>query len=258
MNTDKQHLKLFSETLDLAFIDQGTGRPFLLLHGGAGPASMMGLAGALATNARAIVPIHPGFNGEPRPDGFARISDLALAYLAMLERLDLKNVVVVGSSVGGWIAAEMGLRKSPRIAGIALLNSVGIDPGPDRTIPDPTKLPPLERLAMAFHDPGKFAIIPSDPAALAAMDRNQETLRVYGGEQFSYDPGLGARLARMSTPTLLAWGETDRIVDVDYARLFAKTIPGSRLELVSKAGHFPQIERLEYTTGLIADFAEKL
>src|SRR5579859_7277568 len=129
MNADKRHIQLLSETLDLAVTDQGKGRTFLLLRGGAGPLSMTGLAGSLAVNARAIVPTHPGFNGEPRPEGFSRISDLALAYLALIERLDLQNVVVVGNSVGGWMAAEMGLLGSPRVSGIVLLNAVGIDTG---------------------------------------------------------------------------------------------------------------------------------
>jgi pimeloyl-ACP methyl ester carboxylesterase len=257
MNATKRHLDLFSETLKLAFTDQGSGHPFLLLHGGAGSGSMMGLAGALATNGRAIVPVHPGFDGEPRPDKFARLDDLVLAYLALLERLDLKNVVIVGNSVGGWIAAEMGLRKSPRIAGVVLLDAGGIDTGsPDRALPDLSKASPAERVAMAFHDPKRFAIVPSDPDAAAASARNQQTLRVYAGEPF--DPTLRSRLAAMSTPSLLVWGASDRVYDVDYGRLYAKSIPGSRFELVSDAGHLPQIERLEETTRLITGFAGAL
>jgi pimeloyl-ACP methyl ester carboxylesterase len=254
MNTTKRHLDLFSETLNLAFTDQGSGRPFLLLHGGAGPGSMMGLAGALAANARAIVPVHPGFDGEPRPDRFARIDDLVLAYLAFVERLDLRNVVVVGSSVGGWIAAEMGLRKSPRIAGVVLLNAGGIDTGsPDRALPDLSKVSPAERAAMAFHDPKRFGVAPSGPDAAEMSARNQQALRVYAGEFF--DPTLRGRLATMPTQTLLVWGESDRVYDVDYGRLYAKSIPGSRFEPLSNAGHFPHIERLEDTTRLITGFA---
>lgn len=80
-------IQLFAETLPLAINDQGNGRAFLVLHGGAGPASMLGLAGALARQAR--------------PDRFTRIDDLVLAYLALLEKLNLSNVIVVGNSVGG-------------------------------------------------------------------------------------------------------------------------------------------------------------
>ena len=112
----KQQLSLLAGTVPVpvTISDQGQGRPFLLLHGGAGAGSMSGLAQALSKSGRAIVPTHPGFDGEPRPQGFASINDLALAYLALIERLDLTDVVLVGSSAGGWIAAEMALRHSPR------------------------------------------------------------------------------------------------------------------------------------------------
>src|SRR5258708_3623028 len=206
MNTQKQRVSLLSETLPLAFARQGEGRAFLLLHGGAGPGSMMGLAGALAADANVVVPTHPGFDGEPRPDRLARIDDLVIAYLALLERLELKKVVVVGNSVGGWIAAEMALRKSPRIAGIVLLNAVGIDTGsPERSIVDPMKVPRSELPALAFHDPKKFALAPSSPEAAATIAENQRSLRVYSGEAL-HDPTLRARLAQLSAPALVVWG----------------------------------------------------
>jgi pimeloyl-ACP methyl ester carboxylesterase len=255
----KQKIELFSETLPLAFTNQGQGRAFLILHGGAGPASMSGLADVLAQDAHAIVPTHPGFDGEPRPDWFARIDDLVLAYLALIDHLSLSNVVVVGNSVGGWIAAEMALRKSPRLAGIVLLNAVGIDTGSvERPIADPMKLAPAERSALAFHDPKRFAVAPSSPEAAAAMAANQQTLRVYAGDPFMHDPSLRMRLAHISIPALVAWGESDHIVDVAYGQRYASSIPGARFELVSEAGHFPQIERRDVVVQLIHNFITQL
>jgi pimeloyl-ACP methyl ester carboxylesterase len=258
VSPQKQRLELFSETLRLAFVEQGKGRPFLLLHGGAGPGSMMGLAGALAASACTVLPTHPGFDGEPRPDRFARIDDLVLGYLTLLERLDLKSVVVVGNSLGGWIAAELALQKSPRVAGAVLLDAVGIDTGsPDRTIADPAKIPRSELLARGFHDPKKFAA-PQTAEAAATLAENERALRVYAGDPFMHDPGLRARLAAMSTPTLILWGESDRLVDLDYGRRYAASIPGARFEVLPMAGHLPQIERLDDTRRLIEAFASKL
>ena len=259
MSVQKQKIALFSETLSLAVADQGEGRAFLILHGGAGPGSMAGLAAALARSARVVAPTHPGFDGEPRPEKFARVDDLVLAYLALIERLDLSNVVVIGNSFGGWLAAEMALRHSPRIGGIVLLNAVGIDTGsPEREIADPMKLAPPERSAMAFHNPQKFAIAPSSPEAFAVMAENQRSLRIYAGEPFMRDPTLRSRLAAMPIPALVAWGESDRIVDADYGRLFAASMPRARFELVSEAAHFPQIERLDEVVRLIGEFAAGL
>lgn len=258
-NLQQQKLNLFSETLPLAFTNQGNGRAFLILHGGAGPASLAGLAGVLAQEAQVIVPIHPGFNGEPRPDWFRRVDDLVLAYLALIERLALTNVVVIGNSVGGWIAAEMALRQSPRLAGIVLLNAVGIDTGSaERPIVDPMKLAQAERGALSFHDPKRFALAPSGPEAAAAMASNQQTLRVYAGDPFMHDPSLKARLAHISIPALVAWGESDRIVDVAYGQRYASSMPGARFELIAEAAHFPQIERPDVVVQLIRNFVAHL
>ena len=153
----------------------------------------------------------------------------------------------------------MALRRSPRIAGIVLLDAVGIDTGsPERSIVDPTKVPLPQLLTMSFHDPKKFAVPTSSPEATEARAQNQRTLRVYSGETLHARSDLRPRLAELATPTLVVWGESDRIVDLDYGRLFAKSIPGSRFEVVPQAGHLPHIERLEDTARLIGDFTARL
>lgn len=254
-----QSSPLLAETLELFFSDNGTGRPYLLLHGGAGPQSMRGLAAALQSGSRSIVPTHPGFAGKPRPDGFNRIGDLASAYLDLLDRLDLQEVVIVGNSVGGWIAAEMALRHSPRVDGIVLLNACGIDTGsPTRYIVDPMKLAPGERAALAFHDPARYAIAPTTPEALAEMIENQNTLRVYAGEPFMHDPALHARLSQMPIPSLALWGESDGIVDIAYGQRFAAAMPHARFESIAQAGHFPHIEQLDKVVELIEDFRTRV
>lgn len=247
---------MLAGTLPLAFTDLGVGTPFLLLHGGAGPASMARLADALSKRHRAITPVHPGFDGERRPDWFRSISDLATAYLALIERMDLTGVVIVGNSAGGWIAAEMALRRSPRLAGIVLLNAVGIDPDPQgKPIFNPMTVPPAERAALAFHDPARFTAVPSTPDAMEKLARNQQTLLVYAGEPFMHDPELRGRLADLDTPVLVAWGTSDRIVDLDYGRRFAASMPGARFSAINEAGHFPQIEKVEAVRRLVEEFA---
>lgn len=257
MNQAIKHVQLFAETLPLAITDQGNGPTYLILHGGAGPLSVAGLAGALGSRARTITPTHPGFAGQARPEWLHRVSDLALAYLALLEKLDVRDVIVIGNSIGGWIAAEMALHKSPRIAGIVMLNPVGIDTGSaDKKIVDPLAVPPAERAALAFHDPARYAIVPSTPEAAAAMAANQQALRVYAGETFSHDPGLYARLPQIDVPALVVWGESDGIVDVDYGRRFAQAVPNAQFELIKEAGHFPHIEQLQTVRELIAGFSQ--
>jgi len=256
MTHPMQATSLFSATLPLTFSDQGEGPAFLLLHSGAGAATIGGLADTLSGRGRAVVPTHPGFDGTPRPDWCARIGDLVLAYLALIERLDLSQVVLIGNSVGGWIAAEMALRGSPRVAGLVLLNSVGIETeNPERPIVDPMTLPPRDLLAHSFHDPGRFASAPPTPEAAAVIAANQKTLRVYAGEPFMHDLSLRPRLARMPVPAMLIWGESDGIVDMAYGRHFADSISGAQFRPVPEAGHFPQIEQPARVAALIGELA---
>lgn len=254
MSSSEVQTSLFAGTLPVSYHDEGAGRSYLVLHGGAGPLSVRGLASALSATHRVITPTHPGFAGQARPDWFCRPADLVLAYLALLERLDLRDVVVIGNSFGGWLAVEMALRCSERITGVALLNAAGIDTGsPDKHIVDPMKLSPAEVASKAFHDPGRYALTPTTPEAAAAMAANQKTLRVYAGEPFMHDPGLYERLAGMPVPSQVIWGISDRIVDVEYGRRFAEKMPQSSFVVVPDAGHFPHIEQLEQVAGLIAN-----
>jgi pimeloyl-ACP methyl ester carboxylesterase len=148
---------------------------------------------------------------------------------------------------------------SLRIAGAVLINSVGIDAGkPELAIVDPTAVPPAERSALAFHDPQKFVFAASTPEAAAAMVDNQKALRAYAGEPLMHEPTLRSRLAKLPIPTLIIWGESDRIVRPDYGRLLASSIPQSRYAPVAAAGHFPQIEQSGEVERLISAFVDGL
>lgn len=245
-------LALFADTVTLTTTDDGVGpRTYLLVHGGAGPGSMMGLAQALvAEGARVVVPTLPGFDGTPRPAWVRRVEDLATVLLAAIEEMDLREVVLVGSSLGGWTAAEIALRGSPRVAKLAMLNAVGIAPAPGAPILDPAKLPPQERAAAAFHDPAKFGFVPA-PEALAMLQENQRALRVYAGEPFMHDPSLADRLGGVRVPATVMWGASDRIAGVAYGRRFAAAMSGASFHVIEAAGHFPHIEQRDQVMALL-------
>jgi pimeloyl-ACP methyl ester carboxylesterase len=239
--------------------DRGEGRPFLLLHGGGGPQTVAGFAELLATKgpARVITPTHPGFGGTPRPDGLADMAGLAALYRELLDRLGLDGVTVIGNSIGGWIAAELALLGSPRIRGTVLVDAVGIEvDGHPVTDIFPLSLDELARLS--YHDPAAFRI---DPAAMteaqrAGMAANRAALQVYGGTRMT-EPSLRGRLAAIAAPTLVIWGDADRIADPGYGRAYAAAIPGARFELLTETGHLPQLETPEQLLRVIWDFAEE-
>jgi pimeloyl-ACP methyl ester carboxylesterase len=244
--------------VEVTITEAGTGRPVLLLHGGGGPATVAAFAERLAADpgadARVITPTHPGFDGTPRPDGLAGIRDLAALYVALLDALDLVDVTVVGNSIGGWIAAEMAIAGSPRVAGYVLVDAVGLDV-PGRPVVDVFALTPAEIAQRSYHDPERFAVDPAalPPEAQRTMAANRETLAVYGGRTMT-DPALAARLRTVHAPALVVWGEADRIADAEYGRAFAEAIPGAGFEVLTEAGHMPQIEAPERLAGVLRTF----
>jgi len=236
--------------------DTGTGRPFLLLHGGGGPQTFAGFAGLLAgsRDARVIAPVHPGFGGTVRPDTLSTIGGLAALYVALLEEMDLTGVTVVGNSIGGWIAAEMALLHCARVSGVVIMDGVGIEV-PGHPVADFFSLTMDQVSQLSYHDPEKFGIDPAKlpPAIAAVMPGNRASLAVYSGGS---NHGLTGRLAGVKVPTLVLWGDADRIADADYGRAYAAAIPGARFQLLTATGHLPQIETPEQTLEAIWNFAE--
>jgi pimeloyl-ACP methyl ester carboxylesterase len=231
-------------TVELSVTERGEGLPFLLLHGGGGPVTVDAFADLLATQraARVITPTHPGFGGTPRPDSLASIPGLAALYIALLAELELDGVTVIGNSIGGWIAAEMALLDTNRISSFVLVDAVGIEV-PGHPIADFFSLTPRQVAELSYHDPDRFGIDPTKlpPEALKVMAGNRATLAVYAGTSMT-GAGLAERLASVTKPALVIWGDSDRIVDADYGRAFADAIPGARFQLLREAGHLPQIE----------------
>lgn len=231
-------------TVEVAVSESGEGRSFLLLHGGGGPFTVGAFADLLANDrpARVITPTHPGFAGTFRPDSLSSIGGLAALYVALLDELNVTNATVVGNSMGGWIAAEMALVDSPRVSGFAIVDGVGIEVA-GHPIADFFSMTPRQVAEASYHDPDKFGIDPTKLPAEAqkAMAGNRATLAVYCGSSMN-DPSLVKRLGAVTAPTLVVWGDSDRIADADYGRAFAKAIPGAEFRLLPATGHLPQIE----------------
>lgn len=231
-------------TTEVTVAENGKGHPVLMLHGGGGPLTVTGFGNLLSAErpARVITPTHPGFGGTPRPESLASVPGLAALYVALLAELDVRDVTVIGNSIGGWIAAEMALLDSSRISGFVLVDAVGIEVS-GHPIADFFSLTPRQLAEHSYHDPDRFGMDPSklSPEALAVMAGNRAAIGVYAGASMT-GAGLAGRLAAVTTPTLVIWGDSDRIADVDYGRAYAEAIPGARFQLLRDTGHLPQIE----------------
>ncbi|WP_432946194.1 alpha/beta fold hydrolase [Kribbella sp. CA-253562] len=244
--------------MTLLCAEYGAGRPILLLHGGGGPQTVeaFGARLAAALPAQVVIPTHPGFGGTTRPDDLTTIAGLARRYADLLDERDLHDVVVIGSSIGGWIAAELALLGSARLGALVLVDAVGIDV-PDHPVADFFALSFDEIAALSYHAPDAFRIDPTQlsPAAREQLAANRAALAVYAGEPSMVDPALRSRLASVTTPTLVVWGDSDRIVTPDYGRAYAEAIPGAEFRILPDTGHLPQLETPDQVIAALRAFS---
>jgi len=243
----------------VTYTDSGTGRPVLLLHGGAGPFSVAAFAALMsAADYRVITPVHPGFDGTPRPSGLTTIAGLAAVYAALLRELDLTDVCVVGNSIGGWIAAEIALAESAaadrRVGSVVLVDAAGlwIESAP---VPDFFTLTLDQVAELSYFNPAAFRINPAalPPERAAAMAANRAALLEYAGTAMA-DQGLRDRLPAVTLPTLVVWGVADRMITVEHGRAYADGIPGARLRMIEHAGHLPQLETPAELLAVVGEF----
>jgi pimeloyl-ACP methyl ester carboxylesterase len=194
MSTPTTHTVTLDPDLLVTLGEAGTGRPVLILHGGGGPFTVSGIAEHLARTMHTITPTHPGWYGTQRPDWFSGIDDFALAYLDYLEDNDLHDVLVIGNSIGGWIASEMALRDR---SGLILIDAVGVEVEGE-PIRDFFALDARGVAEYSFHDSERFYMDPATlaPEQAATQQANMATLRVVVGDPYMHDPKLLRRLGR--------------------------------------------------------------
>ncbi|WP_169799114.1 alpha/beta fold hydrolase [Kibdelosporangium phytohabitans] len=206
--------------LDVELREAGTtGSPVLVLHGGPGPDDLAPLVEQLASDHRVVVPTHPGWDGTARPDELDSVPALAAAYLDLLDHLGLRDVTVIGTSFGGWVATQTALDdREGRISQLVIIDGIGpVVPGQQITVPD---RPPA---AAAQGGP---------PAqSMAAM-------RAYTGPAMA-DAGLLPRLSAVTCPVLVLWGANDTAVSPEFGRAYAAAFPHARFDIIPGAGHVP-------------------
>jgi pimeloyl-ACP methyl ester carboxylesterase len=250
--------KLKIADVDIEVFEAGQGRPLLFLHGGNGFGQEQPFAARLSEKRRLIAPWHPGFGKSSLPEWLDNVDDIALLYLELLDRLKLKEVDLVGCSIGGWIAAEIATKVPERIRRLVMVAPVGIKVGPaDKLdIPDIFAMPQADVQKLLFHDPAKMAFDPAKMSdeQLADMFRARETLALLTWEPWMHNPKLKRRLHRAAMPALFIRGASDGLVSDDYLQAYARLLPDARTLTIPAAGHVPQLEQPETFAAAVLEF----
>ena len=225
---------------------QGTGRNLLYLHPEYYFSWQQPFVCALAEDWHVVMPHHPGFKANARKNELRTVGDLAYLYLELLDELDLGQVVVVGSSFGGWIALEMAVRNCTRIESLVLLAPFGVklSSRESRDFADIHAMSHDDALSCLFYDPAangpNYALLNDE--SMTAIAHERQALAYYAWQPYLHNPELLRWLGRVRCPTLLLWGEQDGWVSVDYAHALAERLPQATLNVVPQCGHYPQLE----------------
>ncbi len=256
MAGSEKTLKVRGQSIQL--YEGGGGPPLLYLHG-AGTYWWLPAHDRLAARHRVLAPVHPGFGASTGVEEIEDIEDLVFHTLDVLDALGLDRVDVVGSSLGGWIAAELALRQPQRVHRLVLVDAAGIRL-PDVPTPDLFLATPPESRELLFADPrGPIAMAaipdtPPPPEKLVLIMKGREAAaRVLWNPHVRYRK-LRSRLDRIKTPALVVWGAQDRLFPLAYGEAWAKGLPNARLVTIDRCGHLPLVEAPERFAEATLDF----
>jgi pimeloyl-ACP methyl ester carboxylesterase len=261
-------------------IDMGEGPAIVFVHGlsGSWPNWLEQLP-VFAKDHRVIAMDLPGFGHSPMPEEHITISAYGRILDSLLETLEVDAATLVGNSMGGFVSAELAIAFPQRVERLVLVSAAGISTYRHRDVeriePYLRRVAPMVALYTGWTAArsdwvarrsglrnltlGLVTRHPSRlPAALAA-----EQLRGAGKPGFmqalraNIDYPVSERLPEIACPTLIVWGDEDKIIPVGDASVFEELIPNSRKVIFEGTGHMAMIERPAAFNDLLGEFVEE-
>jgi pimeloyl-ACP methyl ester carboxylesterase len=273
--SEMRYLDLHGERV--AYRDEGTGEALLLIHGMAGSsATWRAIIPALSKKYRVVAPDLLGHGESTKPRGDYSLGAFAASLRDLLDELGISKATVVGQSLGGGVAMQFTYQHRDYCQRLALISSGGL--GPD-----------LNWILRILSAPGAELVLPvvaqravlnvgsklgswltsvgiqsprgsemwsaysslADPQTRQAFLRTLRSVVDYRGQAVS---ALGKIHVSHGLPTLLIWGEQDRIIPVAHGYAAHEAVPGSRLEILAGVGHFPHVEAPAAVVDILDDF----
>lgn len=240
--------------LRYVYLEGGAGEPLLLLHGfGADKDNFTKVARFLTSRYRVIVPDHIGFGESAHPPHADYAPPAQARRLhALVRALGITRLHIGGNSMGGQIAMTYAALYPAEVVSLWLLDPAGV-----------WSAPPSEMaiaIAAGGHNPmviqteddfaRLFAFVMTDPPFVPAPMRNvlaRERIANYALERRIFDEiradSVEARVRGLATPTLIVWGEQDRVLAATGAEILHGLMPNSKVIVMPGVGHLPMLER---------------
>ena len=229
----------------IKLLQHGSGAPVVTLHHSWGSPGWLPLHDRLADDHHVIVPDMPGWGGSERPAWAREPRDIAILVGHMLDALALEQATLVGLGFGGFVAAELATMNPSRLKALVLVGSAGLQPS-EGEILDQMMLSHRKYVEESFRDAQSYRDTlgeepPDDVRELWDLSREM-TARVTW-KPYMFNRRLEPLLGDMHVPTLLVWGEHDKVVPFACARQFEAAMPNAAVRLVENAGHVVELEQ---------------
>jgi pimeloyl-ACP methyl ester carboxylesterase len=223
--------------IDTVIYAIGNGPPVVYFHGG-GTFHGFEWARDWGPGFRVILPHHPNF-GESGDADFASIDDYAAHYARLFAAIGLDRFHLVGASMGGMLAAEYAALDPASIDRLVLVSPAGLI-SEAVAMPDFAKVEPAALPAMFVRDPAFIAPFwPTEPSPEWQALRMREAIAAARTREdpAGADGRLRAELRGLTTPTLLLWGEGDRILPVPLIDEWKHALPHAESAVIASGGH---------------------
>ena len=237
----------------------GKGPPLLVLHHDIGTPERLPVYDALAGHFDVLIPQHPGYGDNPRPDWMRSARDLAILYRGLLADLGIEKPTLLGLGFGGWLAAEMAAMAPRDTDRLILVGAMGVKP-PEGDILDQAIISHIDYARAGFHDPKAFAAVYGEEPStdqLVEWDFCREMSFRIAWKPYMYSPTLPQLLGGVKAPTLVVWGDDDKVVPLSAGKVYADRIPQARLDVVSACGHCVDMEKPAELARLVTTFCNR-
>lgn len=258
-----QSVPVLGGALEITVNVAGSGEPLVFLHS-AGGFYWDDFLDELANHYTVYAPFFPGTEpGKPNEiDHLDDVWDVVLAYDDLLDGLGLQKTRLVGHSFGGLIAAELAAQRRGNIEKLVLIAPIGLwrDDAP-YTVANWCALGPDEIMDVLFHRPDTPRVqqrmaVPDDAHAAALQQVHFIwTLGCTGKVIWPIpDKGLRKRIHRVTAPSLVVWGENDRLIPPAYAEEFGRRLANAEVFMIPACGHEPPLEQTEILSERVGAF----